>query len=216
MATECRGKKTPVNLNKIVKVEAYAVLASLAIGGFTIGRATAPTKTKVLLETVEVPTYSKNTMPTTVKVHHFNVPLSKGLQRYIYEICADEGVPVTLVLAMIEQGSGFDADMVSSSGDYGLMQISTVNRTRLSAQFGNAKTLDPYQNVFCGIKIMSSLLGSYENYEDALLAYDLGDYGAIKAHESGITSTEYTRAVLKSMKKYEAEVKAYAAEKRNG
>ena len=167
-------------------------------------------------ETVGVPTYSTNTMPRTAKVHFFNVPLSEGLQRYIYEICADEGVPVALVLAMIEQGSGFDAEKVSLSGDYGLMQIGSVNHTRLSAQFGNADMLNPYQNVFCGVKIMSSLLGSYEDYGDALLAYDLGDYGARKANESGITSTEYTRAVLKSMEKYEAEVKAYATEKRNG
>lgn len=214
MATECRGKKR-INRNKIVKVEAYAVLASLVIGGFVFGRITAPTKTEVIHETVEVPTYSTNMMPTTAKVHYFNVPLSEGLQRYIYEICADEGVPVALVLAMIEQGSGFDAEKVSLSGDYGLMQIGSVNHTRLSAQFGNADMLNPYQNVFCGVKIMSSLLGSYEDYGDALLAYDLGDYGAGKAHESGITSTEYTRAVLKSMEKYEAEVKAYATEKRN-
>ena len=174
MATECRGKKR-INRNKIVKVEAYAVLASLVIGGFVFGRITAPTKTEVIHETVEVPTYSTNMMPTTAKVHYFNVPLSEGLQRYIYEICADEGVPVALVLAMIEQGSGFDAEKVSLSGDYGLMQIGSVNHTRLSAQFGNADMLNPYQNVFCGVKIMSSLLGSYEDYGDALLAYDLGD-----------------------------------------
>ena len=36
MATECRGKKR-INRNKIVKVEAYAVLASLVIGGFVFG-----------------------------------------------------------------------------------------------------------------------------------------------------------------------------------
>ena len=216
MATECREGRKRLNRNKIENVETFAILATMMFGGFLIGRGTAPTKTKVIHETVEVPTYSTNTMPTTAKVHYFNVPLSEGLQRYIYEICADEDVPVTLVMAMIEQGSGFDAEKISPSGDYGLMQISTVNRTRLSAQFGNTKTLDPYQNVFCGIKIVSSLLGSYEDYGDALLAYDLGDYGAKKAHESGITSTKYTRAVLKSMRKYEAEVKAYAAEKRNG
>ena len=117
MATECRERRKRFNRNKIEKVETYAVLATLMFGGFLIGRGTAPTKTNVIHETVEVPTYSTDTMPTTVKVHYFNVPLSKGLQRYIYEICADEDVPVALVLAMIEQGSGFDAEKISPSGD---------------------------------------------------------------------------------------------------
>ena len=42
-------------------------------------------------------------------------------------MCADEGVPVTLVLAMIEHESRFNPEVVSSTDDYGLMQINEVN-----------------------------------------------------------------------------------------
>lgn len=102
MATECRRTKR-VNKQRLVRL--LTVIAVSIATAFTIGRLTAPTKTDTVTvtKTVEVPVYSTDKLPETSDIFYFDVPLSHSLQRYIYEICADENVPVTLVYAMIEE-----------------------------------------------------------------------------------------------------------------
>lgn len=128
MATECRRTKR-VNKQRFVRL--LTVIAVLIATAFTIGRLTAPTKTDTVTvtKTVEVPVYSTDKLPETSDIFYFDVPLSHSLQRYIYEICADENVPVTLVYAMIEHESQFNPEIVSKTDDYGLMQINEVNHT---------------------------------------------------------------------------------------
>ena len=67
--------------------------------------------------------------------------------------------------------------------------------------------LNPYQNVFCGVKIISQYIEKYGDYGKALMAYNMGDYGAAKARESGITSTAYTDKILALMSAYEEVLK---------
>ena len=209
MATECRRTKSKrINRNKLMKV--YAILLLLVViggvMGFLIGRATAPVNTEIVTEivTVEVPVYEVDKLPELGEVFYYNIPLSDSLQRYIYEVCADEGVPVTLVLAMIEHESRFNPEVVSSTDDYGLMQINEVNHEWLEEDFRCADMLNPYQNVFCGIKIIAKYIEKYEgDYGKALMAYNMGDYGARKAWQNGVTSTNYSTSILELMQKYE-------------
>lgn len=102
MATQCREKQTKSNRKKILKGYAYMVLIGLVviggIAGFFIGRNSVPEKTLTLTKTVEVPVYESAMLVDTADVFLYDVPLSDSLQRYIYEICADEDVPVTLRL----------------------------------------------------------------------------------------------------------------------
>ena len=133
----------------------------------------------------------------------YDIPLSDSLQRYIYEICADENVPVALVMAMIDHESHFNPEAVSETDDYGLMQINAINHEQLEEQYRAADMLDPYQNVFCGIKVISSYIEKYGDYGKALMAYNMGDYGAQKAWENGVTSTDYSTKILDLMQKYE-------------
>lgn len=95
MATECRRTKR-VNKQRLVRL--LTVIAVSIATAFTIGRLTAPTKTDTVTvtKTVEVPVYSTDKLPETSDIFYFDVPLSHSLQRYIYEICADENVPVCL------------------------------------------------------------------------------------------------------------------------
>lgn len=215
MATQCRGTKTKrINRHKLAVIEAYTIIGTLVligfIGGFVVGRATAPKKQVTVTETVEVPSYEADSLPVAEEVIYFDVPLSHSLQRYIYEVCADENVPVSLVIAMIDQESKFDPEAVSDTGDYGLMQINTINHEWLAEEYRAADMLDPYQNVFCGIKVISSYIQTYNDYGAALMAYNMGDYGARKAWESGIESTSYSESVLTLMQQYEQEVKENA------
>lgn len=212
MATMCREtKKKRINRHKLAVIQAYTIIGIFVmIGGVTgilIGRATAPTdkviETKTV--TVEVPVLA-DSLPEVGEVTYFDVPLSHSLQRYIYEVCADEDVPVALVMAMIDHESKFDPEAVSSTGDYGLMQINEINHDTLAEKYRTGDMLNPYQNVFCGIKMIGSYLETYGDCGKALMAYNMGNYGAKKAWENGITSTSYSETILKLMSEYEQEV----------
>lgn len=210
MATECRGTKKRISRYKIVKAQAYAVLLLIFLfGGITggiVGRVTAPKKveTVTVTETVEVPSYEADKLPEIEDITYFDVPLSHSLQRYIYEVCADENVPVSLVIAMIDHESQFNPEAVSSTDDYGLMQINKINYDQLAEDYRCADMLNSYQNIFCGVKVLGSYLKKYDNdYAKALMAYNMGEYGAKKAWDSGITSTSYVTDILSLMTEYE-------------
>lgn len=209
MATK---RRETINRRKLA-IYLYSMMAIVAligaVVGFAVGRFTAPDKTKTVTipETVGVPTYSPGKLPEESNVNYFNVPLSHNLQKYIYEVCSDEEIPVTLVMAMIDHESGFNSEAVSKTDDYGLMQINAINHEELEEKYRAADMLNPYQNVFCGVKMISSYIKKYEgDYEKALMAYNMGDYGAKKAWASGITSTTYTESILELMSEYEQEV----------
>lgn len=203
MATQCRERKKPKS--KIIRLYVFLMALIMAGGtvGFFIGKFTIPKKTVTITETVEVPVYESDMLVEDADVFLYDIPLSDSLQRYIYEICADEGVPVILVLAMIEYESKFDPEVVSFTNDYGLMQINTVNHEWLEEKYRTADLLNPYQNVFCGITIIGGYIEKYGDYSKALMAYNMGDYGAQKAWENGVTSTSYSTTILNLMQKYE-------------
>jgi len=206
MATQCRNAK--INRNKRMKLYANMILVLLVLIGGVFGfflakLTTPPQETITVTKTVEVPAYKSNVLVDTADVFLFDVPLSDSLQRYIYEICADENVPVTLVMAMIEHESGFDPEAVSPTDDYGLMQINAVNHEWLKEEYRCADMMNPYQNVFCGISIISSYIDKYGELDKALMAYNMGNYGAQKAWKNGVTSIAYSEEILSLMKEYE-------------
>lgn len=212
MATMRRETKR-INRHKLIAIQGWTILIVLlliaSLVGYSIGRFTAPEKieTVTVTETIEIPAYESDKLPEVADVYFFDIPLSESLQRYIYEICADEGVPVTLVMAMITHESNFNPEIVSDTNDYGLMQINEINHDRLVEEYRAADMLNPYQNVFCGVKIVGSYLEEYEgDYHKALMCYNMGEYGAKKLWKGGYDSSSYSRAILELMSEYEQEV----------
>lgn len=192
------------------KIRFWAVVVLFAITSFFLGKAISPTKAETITvyKYKDNLTYKADKLPKVEKNHYYNIPLSHSLQDFIYEICADEGVPVTLVLAMIEAESGFNPEIISPTNDYGLLQINKVNHEWLKKSYRTADMLNPYQNVFCGIKIIGTFVKKYNSdYTKALMAYNMGDYGAKKAWQNGITSTKYSTKILDLMNKYEGDLK---------
>ena len=210
MATRERKR---LNRRTIVAIQVYSFLAGIflvgLIAGLVIGRLTAPAvkteaedtqPTQIVTETAELPTI-ETVAPT---VAYYDVPLSEGLQEYIFFLCESENVPVPLVLAMIEKESAFDASAISRTNDYGLMQINKMNHEWLSEEYGVTDFLDPFQNVYCGIEILSDYLSTYEgDVNKALMAYNMGEYGASKLWNKGITSSSYSESVVALMAHYE-------------
>ena len=204
MATKCRRTKR-------FKIERITILVSillLIVGtGFLVGRFTAPDKTITVVEAAPTPVISTNELLNQLEIQYYDVPLSQSLQNYIYEICMDKEVPMSLVIAMIEVESGFNHEIVSGTNDTGLMQINEVNYEWLDEEYRCANMTDPYQNVFSGIHIIGNLLNKYEgDYHKSLMAYNMGEYGAKKARENGITSTKYSEKIVELMLEYEEEI----------
>ena len=202
MATTTKSAKK-FSPRTIVKAEVAILFLLLVAVGFFFGRITAPVKVETVTELVEVPAPSTEELPEAVEISYYDVPLSHSLQDFIYEMCAEEHVPMSLIIAMIDHESKFNPEAVSATNDYGLMQINEVNHDRLEEQYQCADMFNPYQNVFCGIKVIGSYIATYEDYTKALMAYNMGNYGAKKAWTNGITSTAYTDLILGLMQEYE-------------
>lgn len=188
------------NRYRIYKRISYLIFAGLLAIGFTLGWFIKPqkvvTETVETVKTVEVPVYEEEGLPVVNEVDYFNVPLSHSLQQYIYEICADNDLSVSLVIALIDQESNFNPECVSGTNDYGLMQINECNFQCVKEDYNSVDMFNPYQNVYCGINILAGYLHKYDDdYTKALMCYNLGEYGANKAWENGIFYTEYTKAV---------------------
>lgn len=107
-----------------------------------------------------------------------DVPLSAELQTALLAICEEEGVDPLLALGLIEAESGFQTDIVSSTGDYGLCQLS---------HYYFPTDLSPTENMRAGINLLGQNLRKYGNTAAALTAYNRG-------HDDGTRS--YAAAVL--------------------
>ena len=135
---------------------------------------------------------------------YYDCPLDNDLQDYIRELCVQNNLPMSLVIAIIENESSFVADVISpDGGDYGLMQINKINHKWLSEKYGITNFLNPYQNVLCGINILADQCNKYGDYHKALMAYNMGAGGANRLWKQGIYTSKYSEKVMRSYDKYE-------------
>lgn len=139
------------------------------------------------------------------KYYYYNVPLNKKLQRHIYKLCKKYEVEdkVSLIMAVVEQESDFNAKAKSTTNDYGLMQINKTNFPELEEKLGITNMLNPYQNIHAGIYILSGHLKNTENIHKSLMCYNMGAKRTNELWEKGIRSSQYSRSIIKKYKKYE-------------
>ena len=125
-----------------------------------------------------------------------DVPLDVDIQEYIYELCDEYNMDFTFVMALIGVESSYQAEAVSSTSDYGLMQINRCNHEWLTETLGVTNYLDPYQNIQSGMYILKGLFEKYDDPEMVLMAYNMGERGASKRWNKGIYETDYSNAVM--------------------
>lgn len=127
----------------------------------------------------------------------WDIPLSDNLQQHIHSLCEKYDVSYAMVIAMIDVESGFNSKAVSSTNDYGLMQINAINHKE------NTDYLDPYDNMEQGIKALHRLAKKYNEADLVLMCWNCGETGAKKLWKQGIYSTEYSEKVIEKKLKYE-------------
>lgn len=127
----------------------------------------------------------------------WDIPLSDNLQQHIHSLCEKYDVSYAMVIAMIDVESSFDSKAVSSTSDYGLMQINAINHK------DNMDYLNPYDNVEHGIKALNRLAEKYNEADLVAMCWNCGEAGARKLWREGIYSTEYSEKVIKKKIEYE-------------
>ena len=137
---------------------------------------------------------------------YYDIPLSKDLQLYTYNKCVEYGVPehYELVLAMMWQESNYTADLISSTDDYGIMQINSCNHSWLVDLLGPTNFLDASDNINAGVYVISKLLIKYGDEHKALMAYNMGEYGASLNWQAGNYTSNYSRGVVAKREAIEA------------
>ena len=139
--------KKRINRHKLAVIQAYAIIALFVlfglVAGFIVGRFTAPTKveTVTVTETVEVPTYDSSKLPEVGEITYYDIPLSNSLQRFIYEVCADEEVPVSLVVALIDHESKFNKFVSWDVPAFETILTGRIPAALLAADNGNLQPL---------------------------------------------------------------------------
>ncbi|MDY3653165.1 lytic transglycosylase domain-containing protein, partial [Dysosmobacter sp.] len=194
----CRQRRIARRRNAMVTVAVLAVLATVFALGYASGCSAYKTDDEVktsepvmAAETVTPPAPEQSPVEpsappeeTTEPARHRDDIVSEGrllsyeLQEVMQDCCERYEVPYALALAIAEVETHFDPDAVSATGDYGLMQINSVNHKWLLE-----KGLDPMThagNIEAGIYIISQYLQSYGEPELALMAYNCGPGGARK------------------------------------
>lgn len=141
---------------------------------------------------------------------YYDVPLDQGYQDYVIAKCKEKNIDVELVLAVMKVESNYKFDVVSSTNDYGVMQINKINHKRLKKELNINDFLNFYDNTKAGIHILSQYKWC-ENEKQMLMCYNMGVSGAKRLWKKGIYETAYTKKVLKARKeiggkKYEVEI----------
>lgn len=144
-------------------------------------------------ETTETSTYSTSLREESsgantdfLPVRYRTVPLDDELQGYIIEQCAIHDVNPALAFAVIQVESSYNPDCISD-GNYGLMQINKCN----FGAYGLGDPLDPYENARVGVTMLGELLAKYD-WNDAIMAYNMGEYGASQLWVQDTHDTDYT------------------------
>lgn len=125
------------------------------------------------------------------------LPLSKDLQGYLEEKCNEYGVPIEVALAVMKVESNFNPNVISSTNDYGLMQINGVNHEWLQNNLGELDFLNPYDSITAGVYMLGLLYDKYDDNHTVLMAYNFGEGGMRKAKNNGYYSSKYSRKVMK-------------------
>ena len=127
------------------------------------------------------------------------------MQIYTRCLCKQYDVPYALVLAIIEQESGYEFDKTGDGGQSkGYMQIYEKWHTDRMQKLNCTDLMNPYQNVRVGIDFLSYLFKKYGTIQDTLAAYNYGEKGA-REHlwSNGVYVYSYNTAIMQRMKEIE-------------
>lgn len=112
--------------------------------------------------------------------------LAIELQNHIYNLCVENSIEFSIVMAIIEKESGFNPS-ASNGVCIGLMQ--------LHSSYNAGDLYDPYHNTTLGIQLIGRLVSSY-GLSQGLVYYNCGEYSGVCA------PTSYSNSIIAAAEKY--------------
>ncbi len=135
----------------------------------------------------------------------YNIPLDKEFQAWLQELCQSSGVDYSIVISIAEKESNFRPKAISTTDDYGMWQINKINHATLEEELGRElDMMNSYDNAESAVWILSRLMKKCDgDREKVLMAYNMGETGASRLWEKGITKSRYSDSVLAKAYWYE-------------
>lgn len=145
------------------------------------------------------------------------VPLSWEYQDYMRTYCHLYRCPYPLALAVADRETRgqFNMDAVGPAGEVGIFQLNPGPDGSYHAELEAATGMDPTTpegNIAGGCYKLGKYLAEYGDAAMVAMAYNRGQAGARAVWEAGITSNDYTDAVLEALERWECAVNAWAGE----
>jgi len=138
--------------------------------------------------------------PNEALINHYSQLLPMEYCLYVVRTAEEYEVNPKEIFAVMEKESDFDPGAISSTGDYGLMQINISNLPAINKALGTTDLLDPYQNIEAGIYWYAGIkANNHETIEQDLMVYNMGSRGASRQWEKGVYSTDYRQDVIDLM-----------------
>lgn len=161
----------------------------------------APRETKVLPKEIASPARITVRIPEhnePANIYSEEVPLSNGWQCWTQDLCRRYGIDYPLMLGLMETESSFRLG-ADSGWAFGVCQIGYINADWLADEGVDIFTTSG--NIEAACIILSDYLGRYTT-DQALMAYNQGEYGASEDWDSGIYQSDYSRAVQEAAEKW--------------
>lgn len=152
--------------------------------------------TETVEETTEEEVEKRENILYYVKDEGYTFYLDAEYQDYLWKKLKECGHTelYELCIALMYHESRFETEVVSATNDHGLMQINNGNFSWLHDTLDIDSLDDPYDNIDCGVYILSNAYDKYNDYEASLVCYNQGYVGSVR-------STKYSRCVIGDMEK---------------
>lgn len=130
--------------------------------------------------------------------YYHDIPLTHEQQDIAMNIAGEYNLPVDLLYAIMCVETHFTVDIISSTNDYGIMQINKNNHEWLNERIGANDFLDYETNVRCGAYVLNVNLSVLKcnDVSKLLMCYNRGYGGTKKAWENGETFDYYCEKVM--------------------
>ncbi len=131
------------------------------------------------------------------------IPLTREQQDIVLDIAEEYRLPVELLYAIMRTETNFNPNLISSTDDYGIMQINITNHDDLREDLGITDFLDFEQNVRAGAYMIHDCF-KYANDSlwQILMVYNRGPVAAWEAWDAGVTFDRYCDKILTHLIRY--------------
>jgi LysM repeat protein len=132
-----------------------------------------------------------------------SVPTRAQMRALIVKTAKQQGVDVSLALAIAYQESGFNQRAVSPANAVGVMQVIPSTGEWISTMVGrDLDLLDPHDNVTAGVVLLRYLTRNADSLDQAIAGYYQGLSG-VRKYGMNTDTKQYVKSVRALMKKFD-------------